>query len=110
MADSRIRASDADRERIVTMLQEQVGTGRLTLDEFSERAAVAYRARTLGDLDALTRDLPTPPPRPTSHRSLVPVLVVMAVLLATGLLAAFAGPATAGAMNEMMTQAGGMCG
>ncbi|MGH3985684.1 MAG: DUF1707 SHOCT-like domain-containing protein [Pseudonocardiaceae bacterium] len=31
-------------------LQQQVGTGWLTLDEFSERSAAAYRARTLGDL------------------------------------------------------------
>ncbi|MEU0465438.1 DUF1707 domain-containing protein [Amycolatopsis sp. NPDC006131] len=111
MDDPRIRASDIDRERTVATLQQHVGTGRLTLDEFSERAAAAYRARTLGDLATLTRDLPaaTPGPATASHRALVPVLVVLAVLLA-GALLAMASPATADAMNEMMAQVGRMCG
>jgi hypothetical protein len=111
MDNLRIRASDADRERIVATLQQQVGTGRLTLDEFSERASAAYLARTLGDLAALTRDLPAAPPRPVtaSHRALVPVLVVLAIMLA-GALLALAGPATADAMNQMMAQVGRMRG
>src|SRR6266508_1278441 len=52
------RASDADRERVVAALQEHAGAGRLTLDEFSDLASAAYRASTLGDLGALTSDLP----------------------------------------------------
>jgi len=54
-----LRASDADRERVVAELQRHVGTGRLTLDEFSERAGTAYRATTVGELADLCRDLPT---------------------------------------------------
>ena len=54
-----IRASDADRERVVAELQRHVGTGRLTLEEFSERAGTAYRATTMGELAQLRRDLPT---------------------------------------------------
>ncbi|WP_442785097.1 DUF1707 SHOCT-like domain-containing protein [Amycolatopsis sp. H20-H5] len=34
------------------------------MEEFPERSAVAYQARTLGDLDALTCDLPVPEPSP----------------------------------------------
>ena len=57
-----MRASDEDRERVVVMLHEQVGAGRLTLDEFSQRSASAYQSRTVGELHALTRDLPRPAP------------------------------------------------
>lgn len=111
MTDPRLRASDADRERVVSMLRQQVGEGRLTLDEFSERAASAYQACTLGDLHTLTGDLPAPAGQLASrpHRALVPVLVVLAVLLA-GTLLALASPATADAMNHMMAQVGRMCG
>ena len=89
-----MRASDADRGRTVTALQQEVGSGRLTLDEFSERAATAYRARTVDELDALTRDLPSSPPYPraTTHRALAPlVIVVLLVLLGVGALLALGG-------------------
>ncbi|MBY6481071.1 DUF1707 domain-containing protein, partial [Rhodococcus sp. BP-266] len=55
-----MRASDADRSRVVRALEREVGTGRLTLGEYSDRVAAAYGARTLGELAAVTRDLPTP--------------------------------------------------
>lgn len=111
MTNPSIRASDADRERVVATLQQHVGAGRLTLDEFSERSATAYRARTLGELDALTRDLPTLDPQvpTTAHRSVVPVLVVLTVL-SVGALLAMGYPATADAMDQMMSQMGRMCG
>ena len=38
------------------------GPGRLTLDEFAERARLAHDARTLGDLAAVVRDLPAEAP------------------------------------------------
>ena len=53
-----IRASDADREAVAVRLNEAVGDGRLTLQEFSERLERAYAARTRGELDPLTADLP----------------------------------------------------
>jgi Domain of unknown function (DUF1707)/Cell wall-active antibiotics response 4TMS YvqF len=59
-----MRASDADRERVVTLLAEAAGDGRLTLDEHSERTERAYAARTLGDLAALTDDLAVPSGQP----------------------------------------------
>jgi hypothetical protein len=52
-----LRASDADRERVIALLSEAAGDGRLTLSEHSERADRAYSARTLGELAELTTDL-----------------------------------------------------
>ena len=53
-----IRASDADRQRTVDALERHAGAGRLTLDEFAERAKVAHGAQTLDELAAVVRDLP----------------------------------------------------
>jgi hypothetical protein len=59
-----LRASDADRERVVAMLGDAMADGRLTLTEHSERAELAYEARTLGDLAELTADLAVPADQP----------------------------------------------
>src|SRR6266487_6009485 len=59
-----LRASDADRERVVTVLAEAAADGRLTLDEHTERVHRAYRARTLGELAGLTEDLVAPSAQP----------------------------------------------
>ncbi|ASU86427.1 DUF1707 domain-containing protein [Nocardiopsis gilva YIM 90087] len=53
-----IRASDTDRDRVAKLLQEHFAQGRLDNDEFSARLESAYKARTVGELDPLTRDLP----------------------------------------------------
>ena len=50
-----LRASDADRERIVALLAEAAGDGRLTLAEHADRVSKAYQAKTLGELARLTR-------------------------------------------------------
>jgi hypothetical protein len=55
-----VRASHADRERVVARLQTAVGEGRLDLDEFSQRVDAAYAATTTDELDALLYDLPAP--------------------------------------------------
>jgi hypothetical protein len=52
-----LRASDADRERVVAMLSAALGDGRLNQEEFAERLDQALTARTLGDLARLTSDL-----------------------------------------------------
>jgi class 3 adenylate cyclase len=54
------RVADADRDRTVTALRENVVDGRLTLDEFSERVGLALEARTRGELEAVMADLPRP--------------------------------------------------
>ncbi|MEV7331757.1 DUF1707 domain-containing protein [Micromonospora sp. NPDC093244] len=59
--DVELRASDDDRHRVVADLHRHTTAGRLTLDEFSERVGAVWTARTLGDLAALTRDLPALP-------------------------------------------------
>src|SRR5690606_19873432 len=58
LPDRATRASDADRERVVDLLRDAASDGRLDLDEFEERMTAAYRARTYGELDPLTKDLP----------------------------------------------------
>jgi Domain of unknown function (DUF1707)./Predicted membrane protein (DUF2154). len=58
-ADPRdLRASDADRNQVAELLGEAMATGRLTAEEYSERLAAVYAARTFGDLEALVGDLP----------------------------------------------------
>jgi hypothetical protein len=52
-----VRASDADRDRVLDLLRTAVGDGRLTTDEFGERMEAALSARTLGELAVLTADL-----------------------------------------------------
>ena len=63
-----IRASDQDRDRVANILREHHAVGRLDADEFSERLDKAFAAKKMGDLDALTADLPAvdPYPLPTS--------------------------------------------
>ena len=60
-SDHVIRASDQDRDAVVATLREAYAAGRLTLEEFQERSAVAYIAKTWGDLRELTKDLPEQP-------------------------------------------------
>jgi hypothetical protein len=101
-----MRASDEDRERAVVTLHEQVGTGRLTLDEFSQRSASAYQSRTVGELHALTRDLPEPVLSPTVAKrpDLMPVLLVLAlVLLLGGTFFAITSLSAADSMTQMMS-------
>jgi len=56
--DPRIRASDADRDRITALLREHHAAGRLTAEEFAERMDAAFDAKTLGELEELMADLP----------------------------------------------------
>jgi hypothetical protein len=53
-----LRASDADRERVIERLREAAGEGRLTVEELDERVESAYNARTGTELAELTTDLP----------------------------------------------------
>ena len=66
-----MRASDSDREEIVTELRHHGAAGRLELDELEQRIESAYAARTYGDLQELLADLPqrrvVPEARPDWH-------------------------------------------
>lgn len=75
-----VRASDADREQTVSLLQRSFAEGRLTQAELEERASAACQARTTGQLDDLITDLPAdeqPPSRPgmTLDRDLLIILL-----------------------------------
>ncbi|GGQ13655.1 DUF1707 SHOCT-like domain-containing protein [Streptomyces virginiae] len=59
-APAGLRASDADRDRIAQILGDAVAEGRLTAEEHSERLDTLYAVKTVGELEALVRDLPAP--------------------------------------------------
>lgn len=62
-----MRASDDDREQVVEVLRAASESGRLTLEEFQERMAAAYAAKTHSELVPLTQDLPAASsPQPTT--------------------------------------------
>ncbi len=63
MPEPHLRAADADRAAVATQLGEQMSAGRLTVAEYDERLAHTYAARTYGELEALTADLPGPAPQ-----------------------------------------------
>jgi Domain of unknown function (DUF1707) len=63
-----LRASDADRERAIAELREHTAAGRLTLEEFSERADRAVAAKTLAELDEIASDLPSAVPVARARR------------------------------------------
>lgn len=53
-----MRASDAERDVVMSQLGVHFKDGRLDQDEFNERLEAAAAARTRGDLAALLTDLP----------------------------------------------------
>jgi hypothetical protein len=55
-----MRASDADRELVRTVLVDAYGDGRLTREEYDERLNALFGSRTLGELPALVADLMAP--------------------------------------------------
>jgi hypothetical protein len=58
VSQDHVRASDADREKIVDQLRLAMNEGRLTLPEFDERLQQVYAAKTYGELMPLLSDLP----------------------------------------------------
>ncbi len=72
-----MRVSDAERAAVVDILSQAATDGRLTLEEYSERAATAYAAKTRADLEEVVDDLPhgvlpgsslEPSPEPSAPR------------------------------------------
>ncbi len=66
-----LRAATADRERTVDVLKAGFAEGRLTQDEYNDRMAQAYEARTYGELAGLTADLPAGPMPPAAQFPMV---------------------------------------
>ena len=89
-----MRASDSDRDAVVSDLSEHFQAGRLTAGEFDERTGLALAARTWGELRDLLADLPAirpaPPapaarsssaqPRPLPGRVAPPLIAVLAAI------------------------------
>jgi Domain of unknown function (DUF1707) len=59
-----MKASDADRDAVLSDLSEHFQAGRLTADEFEDRTGQALAARTRGELRDLMQDLPASPAGP----------------------------------------------
>jgi DUF1707 SHOCT-like domain len=56
-----LRASHADRERVVETLKAAFVQGRLTKDEFDVRVSQGFASRTYAELATVTADLPAAP-------------------------------------------------
>jgi hypothetical protein len=58
--NSRLRASDADRDRAASVLNEALADGRLDVQEHADRLDVLYAAKTHGEIVPVLDDLPAP--------------------------------------------------
>ncbi|MFC0110014.1 DUF1707 SHOCT-like domain-containing protein [Kibdelosporangium aridum] len=71
-----IRISNEDRERVAQILHNAMAEGRLEMSELEERLDQVYAAKTFGDLEPITRDLPvqsnSPVPQPHKVPSPLP--------------------------------------
>jgi hypothetical protein len=57
-SNSRLRASDADRDRAASVLNEAMAQGRLTAEEHADRLDAIYAAKTHADIVPVLDDLP----------------------------------------------------
>ncbi|MCQ4120625.1 DUF1707 SHOCT-like domain-containing protein [Rhodococcus tibetensis] len=64
-----IRISDSEREQVVDELGRHLTAGRLTIGEFDQRVAQAYRSVTQAQARQVLRDLPAPTPTPAPSRT-----------------------------------------
>jgi hypothetical protein len=77
---AQLRATDADRDNAIGILNEALPSGRLTADEHSTRVEAALRARTMGELRELTKDLvPAMTVRKRRLHWMIPAVVALAV-------------------------------
>jgi hypothetical protein len=79
-----LRASDADRDRVIERLRQAGAEGRLLTEELEHRLEAALSARTYGQLDALLADLPgrrLQAPREAHRLAWVPPTLGLAVVI-----------------------------
>ena len=83
--EGHLRVSDRERDATIDLLAEAATDGRLTLDEYSDRADKALTSQTRDDLAVLTYDLATvraasaPPAYPSADPTRIPAEKVVAV-------------------------------
>jgi len=64
-----VRIGDDDRQAVIDLLRRHTSEGRLTLDEFADRAGQVFASRTRGELDEVMAGLPSDlRPEPRSDR------------------------------------------
>jgi Domain of unknown function (DUF1707) len=113
----RLRASHADRERVIDTLKAAYVYGLVTKNELDERVGQTFAARTHAELAVITADIPSglAPLRPAPVRASAPAAArdraIMATAILTGLawVASFAvspeagpGPSVAGALSALL--------
>jgi len=69
---AQMKASDSDRDAVVSDLGEHFQAGRLTAGEFDERMGRALASRTWGELRDLLADLPATQPGPRASATSSP--------------------------------------
>ena len=89
----KMRAADADRDRVVEVLSMAYSEGRLSKDEYDDRLENALSARTYADLDQLVTDLPVA--RATAVTPVAGTSGLAIASLACGLVQVVFGPLTA---------------
>jgi Domain of unknown function (DUF1707)/Domain of unknown function (DUF4190) len=70
---AKMRACDADRDRVVEHLNAAYSEGRLSKDEYDGRLEQALAARTYADLDQIVTDLPAASAAVVPHVTMPPV-------------------------------------
>jgi hypothetical protein len=116
----RLRASHADRERVIGTLKAAYVYGLVTKDELDERVSQTFAARTCAELAVITADippglaLPPLPLRPVPARASAPAAARDRTIMATAVLAGLAwvaavvspvagpGPSVAGALSALL--------
>jgi Domain of unknown function (DUF1707) len=88
-----MRASDADRDAVLSDLSEHFQAGRLTAAELDERTGQALAARTWGELRELLADLPATlpatsgrPPTPAGRVARPPIAALAGIGIAAAVL------------------------
>lgn len=81
---AQMRASTADRDHVVSLLNDAYAEGRLADEEFNARMGTALNAQTYGDLDRVLYDLPAGKPtvRRTNQMAIVSICCAAGQLLA----------------------------
>lgn len=64
LPNAAILASDENRDQVTEELRHHYENGRLTLEGLNQRIEATLRARTVGDLSVITRDLPVKERKP----------------------------------------------
>jgi Domain of unknown function (DUF1707) len=120
----RLRASHADRERVIGTLKAAYVYGLVTKDELDERVSQTFAARSCAELAVITADippglaLPPLPLRPAPAKDSAPAAARDRTIMATAILAGLAwvaamvspvagpGPSVAGALSGLLFAGG----